>query len=99
MILWEIEMAVYVDPLMRVPANVKRWKWAYSCHLYADKLWELHRFARILCMRRGRFQDRGRVPHYDLTPESRAIAVRAGAIEHTREQLRDFVRVHARAAA
>ena len=40
---------------------------------------ELHGFARRLGLRRERFQEHGRLPHYDLRSETRAKALVLGA--------------------
>lgn len=61
-----------------------------SCHLmYAggeDIDGDLHAFADRLGLRREWFQ-RGSVPHYDLTPSKRALAVKLGAREVTARQM------------
>jgi len=72
-------MAVYVDDMRRTPTSPK-WPYAFGCHLAADTLPELHRFALKLGLRAAWFQD-GRHPHYDLTPGKRDIAVAYGARE------------------
>lgn len=46
----------------------------------ADTLDELHALADAIGLRRAWFQKRARVPHYDLTPSKRELALRAGAI-------------------
>ena len=86
-------MSVYVDPLFtmesrnpqafRVGArNDHRW-----CHLFADTEEELRVLAEKIGMRRSWFQlSRRDLGHYDLTPGRRAAAIRAGAVEVTREQ-------------
>lgn len=52
------------------------------CHLYADTEKELHRFARLLGLKRAWAQvSRRGQPHYDLTPLRRTLAVKYGAIE------------------
>lgn len=52
-----------------------------SCHMLCDgDLEELHRFAESIGLRRAWFQNKS-TPHYDLTPNKRAAAVRAGAKE------------------
>lgn len=50
------------------------------CHMLADSLEELHEFAQKLGMKREWFQD-GSAPHYDLSKERRALALKLGAIE------------------
>lgn len=89
-------MTVYVDNLITWSKDAYRGKnreqalrvgernghqW---CHLFADEkdCPELHAIAQKIGMRRAWFQGN----HYDLTPERRERAIRAGAIEVTREQ-------------
>jgi hypothetical protein len=75
-------MTVYVDPLAE-------WGWrphgvpVKSCHMFTDtvELDDLHAMALHIGMRREWFQDKRSAPHYDLTPERRAAAVEAGAVE------------------
>lgn len=78
-------MAIYVDDLVSYGQQAKPGAERYfgngkqSCHLTCDgNLEELHAFADSLGLRRSWFQ-RGSIPHYDLTPNKRAAAVRAGA--------------------
>lgn len=56
-----------------------------SCHLTADTRQELDEFAQKIGLKRAWIQfDRGDlVPHYDLTPNKRAQALRAGAVDVT----------------
>jgi hypothetical protein len=52
-----------------------------SCHLTTDgDLEELHAFAERIGLRRSWFQQHKVMPHYDLTPNKRAQALRAGAV-------------------
>jgi hypothetical protein len=79
-------MAIYVDQLMTYPdAAIKpgiRHMGNQWCHMACDgNLSELHDFAARLGMPRRRFQDHRLVPHYDLTPDQRALAVMLGARE------------------
>lgn len=54
-----------------------------SCHLVSDEsLDELHAFAEQLGLKRQWFQDK-RIPHYDLTPSKRRLAIQNGATEVT----------------
>ena len=55
--------------------------------MYADSLEELHEFAQKIGLKREWFQDRPRLPHYDLTVTRRRVAVRVGAIEESRREL------------
>lgn len=49
------------------------------CHLWADTVEELHALAARIGLRRSWFQSHTRLPHYDLTPSKRALAIAAGA--------------------
>lgn len=71
-------MSVYVDN-ERIAWRGKLW-----CHLVADSLEELHRFASRLGLKRGWFQDRTRYPHYDVTIQVRERALRLGALDGDR---------------
>lgn len=84
-------MSVYVDPLLEHGGS-RSFKWTRSCHMYADHAEELHAMARGLGLRREWFQDKDKLPHYDLVSTKRQAALRAGAIEHTREQMVQFMR-------
>jgi hypothetical protein len=94
-------MAVYVDTLLawgsagnyqdkqaeRVGAkNGHQW-----CHMWADTLDELHDMAKKIGLKRAWFQKKEHLPHYDLTPGRRAVAVKKGAVEVGHDQLRDFM--------
>lgn len=92
-------MAVYVDAAI--------WKWAGRkwCHLLADDVDELHRFAAQLGIKRSSYQGppKTAAPHYDITGLERDRAVRLGAVECSREQIvavykrvkvKDFRRQH-----
>ncbi len=73
-------MTIYVDPLMG-----HGWKLhgdtVENCHMFTDtNIDELHAFAERIGMRRERFQDK-RIPHYDLTPAHRRLALACGAVE------------------
>jgi hypothetical protein len=76
-------MAVYVDSAI--------WHWAGRrwCHLMADDVDELHRFAARLGVHRLLYQGppRTSAPHYDITGFERDRAVRMGAIPSSREQI------------
>ena len=77
---------IYVDALMEytkvVPGcpNAKYW-----CHLATDDsspegLEKLHHFADSIGCKRSWFQAHADLPHYDLVPSKRALAVRVGAV-------------------
>ena len=69
-------MAVYVDDA------IWQWQGRKWCHLLADSIDELHRFAATLGIHRGSYQGppRGSTPHYDLTSFERDRAIRLGAV-------------------
>lgn len=81
-------MPVYVDELHKWPTRIKCFQ-AGSCHMVADTLEELHVMAETIGLSRGWFQDKKRLPHYDLTVSRRAAALKAGAIED--DGLRGFI--------
>ncbi|QPC87681.1 DUF4031 domain-containing protein [Mesorhizobium sp. NBSH29] len=76
-------MAVYVDAAI--------WKWAGRnwCHLMADDVAELHRFAARLGVNRLVYQGppRTSAPHYDITAYERSRAILLGAKACTREEI------------
>jgi hypothetical protein len=76
-------LAVYVD------AAIRRFSGLRWCHLLADDLDELHRFAALLGIKRTSFQGppRSATPHYDLTGYERAKAIGLGAVVCDREQI------------
>ncbi len=52
-----------------------------SYHLTTDgDLEELHAFAARIGLRRAWFQEHSKVPHYDLTPSRRVLALYEGAV-------------------
>jgi len=69
-------MAVYVDDAI--------WDWQGRkwCHLLADDIDELHRFAFRLGIQRGSYQGppKTSAPHYDLTAWERRRAIALGAV-------------------
>jgi hypothetical protein len=68
-------MAVYVDEAIW-PFQGRKW-----CHLLADDIDELHRFAATLGLHRASYQGPPKTPspHYDLTSFERGRALRYGA--------------------
>ena len=89
----EDRMTVYVDPAIW-PASVRNGSEVHTsnwCHMTADSLPELHRFATGLGLRRSYFQD-GTFPHYDLTSGMRFKAIRFGAVEIQTRQSPDIAR-------
>jgi hypothetical protein len=76
-------VAVYVDePIW--PWQGLRW-----CHLLADDIDELHRFAAGLGIKRSSYQGSPRTasPHYDLTGFERSRALARGAIACDRKSI------------
>ena len=61
------------------------------CHMLADTLEELHAMADKLALKRSRFQPLSS-PHYDITWEMRADAVRLGAVEVDRRGIVAVIR-------
>lgn len=84
-------MAIYVDEIFtatpRTP-QARRYgiRW---CHMTTDSsdLEELHRFALSIGLKREHFQNHATLPHYDLTPSKRNLAVSKGAIELTSAEI------------
>ena len=60
--------------------------------MYADTLEELHSLAKQIGLKRDWFQNKAHLPHYDLVATKRKAAVDAGAVEHTKEQMVQFMR-------
>jgi len=57
----------------------KAWPYQQACHLIADTLDELHRFAVSIGLKREWFQNHS-IPHYDLTESKRVLAINGGAL-------------------
>jgi hypothetical protein len=72
-------MSVYVDPIFST-AKTKKWPYTKACHLFADTLNELHQIALEIGLKKAWFQDHN-IPHYDLTPNKRKLAIAYGVIE------------------
>jgi hypothetical protein len=76
-------MAVYVDEAI--------WHWIGQrwCHLLADDIEELQRFAAGLGIKQTSYQGppKTSAPHYDITGFERDRAVRLGAIECSRDEI------------
>jgi len=92
-------LTVYVDPLMGHGWKLHGYT-VQNCHLFTDAdLDELHAFAERMGMKREWFHDR-RIPHYDLTPSCRRLAVSCGAVEvDLREAVYLWVRIQGRRSA
>ena len=82
---------VYIDSLYPSLKN-RNWKYDKSCHLFADNLDELHKFAGSLLLCRSWFQNNPRLPHYDLTANKRHHAIKLGAIEVSRKFMVKFMK-------
>lgn len=92
-------MSVYVDPLFPTPGGWRSPRRGYkeACHLFADTPEELHAFAAAIGLRRSYAQGgpgTRHMLHYDLTPNKRRQAVKAGAVELTRETRKIIVERH-----
>ncbi len=76
-------MAVYVDDA------IWDWQGLKWCHLLADDLDELHRFAASLGIKRTSYQGppRTSTPHYDLTGYERSLAISRGAVACDRRMI------------
>lgn len=76
-------MPVYVD------AAIWKWQGRRWCHLLADDVDELHRFAFALGVKRTSYQGppKTATPHYDITAFERDRALRLGAIAASREEI------------
>lgn len=83
-------MSVYVDEIRCYGLAGPRCFREGSCHMWADTLEELHALARKIGLRRGWFQTHHRLPHYDLTPRRRVLALKAGA---QAASLKEYLRV------
>jgi hypothetical protein len=76
-------MTVYVDDA------IWNWQGLRWCHLMADNIDELHRFAARLGVHRNSHQGppRTSAPHYDLTSFERARAIALGARPCSRAEI------------
>lgn len=82
-------MAVYVDE------PIWNWQGLKWCHLLADDIDELHRFAAQLGIHRSSYQGPPKTgtPHYDLTGFERSRAIAYGARACTRAEIVAVVRL------
>lgn len=94
-------MSVYVDPLFvstHTPSDPQAARYfgkgKQSCHLYADTREELIAFAPRIGLRLEWLQHDTTpvLRHFDLTPIRRRYAVQLGAVEHTRQEHRAWLR-------
>lgn len=79
-------MAIYVDELRSYGQAAKAGGERYfgsgkqSCHMSCDgNLEELHQLAEQIGLSRSWFQHHRSLPHYDLTPNKRALVLKLGA--------------------
>jgi hypothetical protein len=74
-------MTVYVDSLHNY-GWIVHGQLTPSCHMFTDTLdlTDLHAIASQIGMRIEWFQNKVAAPHYDLKPDLREAAVRAGAV-------------------
>ena len=73
-------MSVYVDHSENILGRMK------MCHMMADTEEELHAMAARIGLKREWFQPKSS-PHYDVSKEKRALAVKYGAKEVNRREL------------
>lgn len=80
------DQRIVVDEIMRWPTKIRCFQ-AGSCHLTVEPdehgqydLERLHAFAKDIGMRRAWFQPDPIMPHYDLTPSRRELALATGAV-------------------
>jgi hypothetical protein len=81
-------MAAYVDEAIW-DRHGRKW-----CHLLADDIDELHRFARTLGLHRSSYQGPPKTPHphYDITAMERSRAIAYGAVASDRSAIVMVVR-------
>lgn len=70
---------VYVDEVKHYPKC--KWRYKYWSHMWADTVEELHEMAIKIGHKREWFQNDKRLPHYDVTPSRRNLAIKHGAVE------------------
>lgn len=81
---------VYVDEV-RPCIQSRYWPYTHSCHLYADTLDELERFAEKLHLRPTWRHD-SIMPHYDLTASKHTQAIKLGAHQQSLSQMVQMLR-------
>lgn len=77
-------MAVYVDTLRKPSEEMKKqkkWHYPFFCHLTADTLDELNKFAFELGLRKDWVEGCPDNPHYNLVSNKRRMALEKGAME------------------
>lgn len=78
MSVWVDEITEYPPVMIKGAAKRCGRKWS---HMTADSLEELHHMAAKIGMKRAWFQNHPMLPHYDVVPSRRALAITYGAIE------------------
>ena len=84
-------MSVYVDVLMK-HGWIMYGRPVKSCHMFADTEKELFDMALKIGMKLIWFQNKKKLPHFDLVESRRIKAVKFGAIEITSRQLVEYMR-------
>ena len=72
--------AIYVD------ASEWPYRGMMMCHMFAERVEDLHAMADRIGVQRRWFQDKPGFPHYDICKSKRALAVACGAVEVDRRQ-------------
>lgn len=84
-------MSVYIDelqkPLPEMKSKGKKWNYPAFCHLTADTLEELHKFAFDLGLKKDWFQDAPGNPHYKIVDNKRRVALGMGAIQKSQNSI------------
>lgn len=80
-------MTIYVDFVTHYPNC--RWSNKYWSHIACDQddLTELHDLIDRIGIKRIYFQEHRTLPHYDLYPSKRKLAIKCGAIPVTSQEL------------
>lgn len=78
-------MTVYVDRARHAYRRM------IMCHMMADTIDELHAMADRIGVSRQHFQPLSS-PHYDICQAKRALALKAGAVEASRQQIVALIR-------
>jgi hypothetical protein len=99
-------MTIYVDPLFQTPSQknaafkVGEKQDHQWCHLYTfpvteEAIAELHKLAQAIGLKRSWFQEGERtMPHYDLVPSKRDLAIKRGAVEVSTKEAIDHFRTY-----
>jgi hypothetical protein len=58
-----------------------RYKSWLMCHMVSTNIEELHAIAKAIGLNRKWFQDKGRIPHYDVSKAKKLLAIKLGANE------------------